>query len=63
MDIDLKTIYELWSERAAIREFDGGMLRGEAEFEALRDAMRMLRMPVQKAYTLLESLRRFGHEQ
>lgn len=62
MAIDLKTLYELWSERAAIREFDGGMDRKEAEFEALRDALRLLRLPAQKAYTLLGTLRGVSHE-
>ena len=28
------TIFAQWEERAAIMEFDGGMSRGEAEFQA-----------------------------
>lgn len=30
-----------WEERAAIREYDGGMKRSEAEFEAYKDMLRM----------------------
>jgi hypothetical protein len=38
---DLADLEELWSERAAIREYDGGMPRAEAEHEAMRDVVRM----------------------
>lgn len=32
--------YDQWAERAAIREFDGGMSRDEAEAAAYEDVMR-----------------------
>lgn len=35
--------FEAWSERAAIREFDGGMAREDAERAAYEDVQRMVR--------------------
>ena len=35
----LREAQELWAERAAIREFDGGIPRPLAEFEALNDTI------------------------
>lgn len=32
---------ETWSERAAVREFDGGQLRHAAEADALEDLKRL----------------------
>lgn len=35
-------VLELWSERAAVREYDGGMTRIEAEGAAMADVRRWL---------------------
>lgn len=40
--LDPRNVLELWNERAAIREYEGGMPRGEAEREALDDVRRSL---------------------
>ena len=34
-------ITERWEERAAVREFDGGVSKAQAEFLAVRDVRRM----------------------
>lgn len=39
---ELDDVFELWSERAAMREFAGGMARAEAEQAAFDDVVRML---------------------
>jgi hypothetical protein len=38
----LETVREMWSERAAIREYDGGYPRAEAERLATEDVLRLL---------------------
>ena len=35
-------ILALWHERAAIREYDGGMTRDRAEYQALRDVRKII---------------------
>ena len=37
---------ELFEERAGIREYDGGLPRGEAEYEARNDVLRWLAKPI-----------------
>lgn len=45
---DLADVVEMHTERAAIREYDGGMGRGDADREALLDVERVLcAIPVQ----------------
>ncbi|MEM9369105.1 MAG: hypothetical protein AAGD07_24220 [Planctomycetota bacterium] len=39
--MDTETAIELWHERAAIREFDGGFEREQAEYLAVKDVERM----------------------
>lgn len=37
-----ETLMDHWSERAAIREYDGGLEREEAEWLAMLDVLAML---------------------
>ena len=39
-------LYIEWEERAAIREFDGGMSRDDAELEALFDLIEKYAVPM-----------------
>jgi hypothetical protein len=39
---ELEDVFEMWSERAALREYDGGMSRGDAEHAAFIDVKTML---------------------
>jgi len=39
-------LYIEWEERAAIREFDGGMARDDAELEALFDLIEKYAIPM-----------------
>jgi len=41
-----KDMYIEWEERAAIREFDGGMSRDDAELEALFDLIEKYAVPM-----------------
>ena len=41
----LDRLLEEWSERAAIREYIGGMSRAQAELAAVRDACEVLGLP------------------
>jgi hypothetical protein len=43
--VPLDRLLEEWSERAAIREYLGGMPRDEAELAAIRDACDVLGLP------------------
>lgn len=36
-------LYEFWAERSAIREFDAGMTRADAEREAWREVVERMR--------------------
>lgn len=44
-NVPLDRLHEEWSERAAIREYLGGMPRNEAELAAVRDACEVLGLP------------------
>ena len=39
---DVEDLFEWWSERAAIREFTGGVSRADADVAAFDDLRRML---------------------
>jgi nitroreductase len=39
----LDDVRDLWNERAAVREFDGGLSRAEAEHAAYDDVAQLLR--------------------
>ena len=42
MELDHDATWELYTERAAIREHDGGLSRDHAEYLALRDVRKVL---------------------
>ncbi|MBA3394692.1 MAG: hypothetical protein H0T89_18745 [Deltaproteobacteria bacterium] len=52
LGVDGDAVLELWNERAAIRELDGGQPRADAERDAVED--------VRTTYESLASARRLG---
>jgi hypothetical protein len=42
LGVDVAIVRELWAERAAVREFDGGQSREAAEAAALADVRELL---------------------
>jgi len=42
--LDSDELVEWWSERAAVREYDGGQARDEAELAALDDVRQMIEL-------------------
>lgn len=40
--VDIDEVVELWSERAAVREYDGGQSRADAERDAVGDVRRLI---------------------
>lgn len=52
LGVDGDAVLELWHERAAIRELDGGQLRADAERDAVED--------VRITYESLANARRLG---
>ncbi len=64
LDRDGEELLEWWSERAAIREIDGGQLRAEAEhdaFEELRASLDAARRGPLRARLNPTKKREYGH--
>jgi hypothetical protein len=55
-------LIELWEERAAIREFDGGMTREAAEKAAYWDVKNMLGREVKMPESIRDRVRKFVRE-
>jgi hypothetical protein len=55
-------LIELWEERAAIREFDGGMTREAAEKAAYWDVKNMLGRKVKMPESIRDRVRKFVRE-
>jgi hypothetical protein len=55
-------LIELWEERAAIREFDGGMTRDRAEQAAYWDVKNMLGRSVKMPESIRDRVRKFNKE-
>jgi len=55
-------LIELWEERSAIREFDGGMRRDLAEQAAYWDVKNMLGRKVKMPEEIRDRVRKFGRE-
>ena len=47
-DMPIEVLHEEWAERAAIREYLGGIARAKAEREAVGDACSMLGIAMQE---------------
>lgn len=46
LGLSTETVLELWAERAAIREYEGGQLRADAEAAAVDDVRATLATPI-----------------
>lgn len=46
LGLAVETVLELWAERAAIREYEGGQARAQAEAAAVDDVRTMLATPI-----------------
>jgi hypothetical protein len=61
-DYNEAELIELWEERAAIREFDGGMTREAAEKAAYWDVKNMLGREVKMPEEIRDRVRKFTRE-
>jgi len=55
LGVDAEALVEQWAERAAIREFEGGQARAEAERDALDDVSALQRKGPQRAASLQDA--------